>query len=249
MLGAAGQPVPGRVPDRGHGVESLGAGRGAERWSPTLCGEDGSQSRLPAVIHSGDYFLFESDSEEEEEAAPEDPRPSAQSAFQVWWEVPRRPAPDRRACGEERPCLASLPRSVPTSRAPESGGGRRSLVAAPWACVDGLPRSPRTLQALEAGDACLLADGAGALPTFGSLVLRKRPWHRLPATCAGGHVPCPHGAAPRDHFLPTLQQGAGCRSPVPARSVPSSSGAQRRRPGRQGADPEDLAHRWRTRRG
>lgn len=38
---------------------------------------------LPTVIHSGDYFLFESDSEEEEEAQPEDPRPSAQSAFQV----------------------------------------------------------------------------------------------------------------------------------------------------------------------
>lgn len=38
---------------------------------------------LPAVIHSGDYFLFESDSEEEEEAQPEDPRPSSQSAFQV----------------------------------------------------------------------------------------------------------------------------------------------------------------------
>ncbi|XP_077918825.1 piezo-type mechanosensitive ion channel component 1 isoform X6 [Halichoerus grypus] len=35
------------------------------------------------VIHSGDYFLFESDSEEEEEAVPEDPRPSAQSAFQM----------------------------------------------------------------------------------------------------------------------------------------------------------------------
>lgn len=37
------------------------------------------------VIHSGDYFLFESDSEEEEEALPEDPRPAAQSAFQVRW--------------------------------------------------------------------------------------------------------------------------------------------------------------------
>ncbi|XP_073738494.1 piezo-type mechanosensitive ion channel component 1 isoform X4 [Callorhinus ursinus] len=35
------------------------------------------------VVHSGDYFLFESDSEEEEEAVPEDPRPSAQSAFQM----------------------------------------------------------------------------------------------------------------------------------------------------------------------
>lgn len=40
---------------------------------------------LIIVIHSGDYFLFESDSEEEEEALPEDPRPAAQSAFQVRW--------------------------------------------------------------------------------------------------------------------------------------------------------------------
>uniref|UniRef100_A0A8C6W8Y4 Piezo-type mechanosensitive ion channel component 1 n=1 Tax=Nannospalax galili TaxID=1026970 RepID=A0A8C6W8Y4_NANGA len=40
-----------------------------------------------AVIHSGDYFLFESDSEEEEEALPEDPRPSAQSAFQMAYQA------------------------------------------------------------------------------------------------------------------------------------------------------------------
>ncbi|KAK1330354.1 hypothetical protein QTO34_010543 [Cnephaeus nilssonii] len=40
-----------------------------------------------AVIHSGDYFLFESDSEEEEEAQPEDPRPSAQSAFQMAYQA------------------------------------------------------------------------------------------------------------------------------------------------------------------
>ncbi|XP_012868179.1 PREDICTED: piezo-type mechanosensitive ion channel component 1 [Dipodomys ordii] len=39
------------------------------------------------VIHSGDYFLFESDSEEEEEAPPEDPRPSAQSAFQMAYQA------------------------------------------------------------------------------------------------------------------------------------------------------------------
>nr|KAF6318818.1 piezo type mechanosensitive ion channel component 1 [Pipistrellus kuhlii] len=39
------------------------------------------------VIHSGDYFLFESDSEEEEEAQPEDPRPSAQSAFQMAYQA------------------------------------------------------------------------------------------------------------------------------------------------------------------
>ncbi|XP_008564099.1 PREDICTED: piezo-type mechanosensitive ion channel component 1 [Galeopterus variegatus] len=38
------------------------------------------------VIHSGDYFLFESDSEEEE-APPEDPRPSAQSAFQIAYQA------------------------------------------------------------------------------------------------------------------------------------------------------------------
>ncbi|MBV96540.1 Piezo-type mechanosensitive ion channel component 1, partial [Eschrichtius robustus] len=39
------------------------------------------------VIHSGDYFLFESDSEEEEEAQPEDSRPSAQSAFQMAYQA------------------------------------------------------------------------------------------------------------------------------------------------------------------
>lgn len=42
-------------------------------------------SLLTTVIHSGDYFLFESDSEEEEEALPEDPRPATQNAFQVSW--------------------------------------------------------------------------------------------------------------------------------------------------------------------
>nr|XP_013001447.1 piezo-type mechanosensitive ion channel component 1 isoform X3 [Cavia porcellus] len=39
------------------------------------------------VIHSGDYFLFESDSEEEEEAVPEDSRPSPQSAFQMAYQA------------------------------------------------------------------------------------------------------------------------------------------------------------------
>ncbi|XP_032467901.1 piezo-type mechanosensitive ion channel component 1 isoform X2 [Phocoena sinus] len=39
------------------------------------------------VIHSGDYFLFESDSEEEEEVQPEDARPSAQSAFQMAYQA------------------------------------------------------------------------------------------------------------------------------------------------------------------
>ncbi|KAF6288772.1 piezo type mechanosensitive ion channel component 1 [Rhinolophus ferrumequinum] len=39
------------------------------------------------VIHSGDYFLFESDSEEEEETQTEDPRPSPQSAFQMAYQA------------------------------------------------------------------------------------------------------------------------------------------------------------------
>ncbi|XP_007477361.1 piezo-type mechanosensitive ion channel component 1 isoform X1 [Monodelphis domestica] len=39
------------------------------------------------VIHSADYYLFESDSEEEEEALPEEPRPSSQSAFQMAYQA------------------------------------------------------------------------------------------------------------------------------------------------------------------
>ncbi|KAM6380837.1 piezo-type mechanosensitive ion channel component 1 isoform 2-T2 [Pluvialis apricaria] len=41
-----------------------------------------------AVLHSGEYFLFESDSEEEEEAAVlEEPRPGRQSAFQLAYQA------------------------------------------------------------------------------------------------------------------------------------------------------------------
>ncbi|XP_009888353.1 PREDICTED: piezo-type mechanosensitive ion channel component 1 [Charadrius vociferus] len=41
-----------------------------------------------AVLHSGEYFLFESDSEEEEEAAMlEEPRPGRQSAFQLAYQA------------------------------------------------------------------------------------------------------------------------------------------------------------------
>ncbi|NXT46801.1 PIEZ1 protein, partial [Pluvianellus socialis] len=41
-----------------------------------------------AVLHSGEYFLFESDSEEEEEAALlEEPRPGRQSAFQLAYQA------------------------------------------------------------------------------------------------------------------------------------------------------------------
>ncbi|XP_063169125.1 LOW QUALITY PROTEIN: piezo-type mechanosensitive ion channel component 1 [Candoia aspera] len=39
------------------------------------------------VLHSGDYFLFETDSEEDEESAVEDPRPPKQSAFQLAYQA------------------------------------------------------------------------------------------------------------------------------------------------------------------
>lgn len=86
---------------------------------------------LPAVIHSGDYFLFESDSEEEEEALPEDPRPSAQSAFQVRWEgplpafhCPWAPGPTQPTVGRRDP-LASPSRSFQTHRVSSQMGCRR----------------------------------------------------------------------------------------------------------------------------
>nr|XP_045017795.1 piezo-type mechanosensitive ion channel component 1 isoform X2 [Jaculus jaculus] len=59
-------------------------GRASRGRSQALDPQDPSQE---PVIHSGDYFLFESDSEEEEEALPEDPRPSTQSAFQMAYQA------------------------------------------------------------------------------------------------------------------------------------------------------------------
>ncbi|KAM8946470.1 piezo-type mechanosensitive ion channel component 1 [Pelodytes ibericus] len=40
-----------------------------------------------SVLHSGDYYLFESDSEEEDELAPEEQKPSKQSAFQLAYQA------------------------------------------------------------------------------------------------------------------------------------------------------------------
>ncbi|XP_019390999.1 PREDICTED: piezo-type mechanosensitive ion channel component 1 [Crocodylus porosus] len=40
-----------------------------------------------AVLHSGEYFLFESDSEEEESSTPEEQRPAQQSAFQLAYQA------------------------------------------------------------------------------------------------------------------------------------------------------------------
>ncbi|XP_060109846.1 piezo-type mechanosensitive ion channel component 1 [Heteronotia binoei] len=39
------------------------------------------------VLHSGDYFLFETDSEEDEESLPEDQKPPKQSAFQLAYQA------------------------------------------------------------------------------------------------------------------------------------------------------------------
>uniref|UniRef100_A0A670YRQ8 Piezo type mechanosensitive ion channel component 1 (Er blood group) n=1 Tax=Pseudonaja textilis TaxID=8673 RepID=A0A670YRQ8_PSETE len=43
----------------------------------------GKKSKPWVLLHSGDYFLFETDSEEDEESPVEDPKPPKQSAFQV----------------------------------------------------------------------------------------------------------------------------------------------------------------------
>ncbi|XP_015331270.2 piezo-type mechanosensitive ion channel component 1 isoform X1 [Bos taurus] len=72
-----GSPDPGQEP----GPSSPGGSSPPQQqwWRPWL--------DHATVIHSGDYFLFESDSEEEEEAQPEDPRPSSQSAFQMAYQA------------------------------------------------------------------------------------------------------------------------------------------------------------------
>uniref|UniRef100_A0A674JB00 Uncharacterized protein n=1 Tax=Terrapene triunguis TaxID=2587831 RepID=A0A674JB00_9SAUR len=80
--------------------------------------------RLPTVLHSGEYFLFESDSEEEE-ASLEEQKPAKQSAFQVR-AAPSRPyqlgpsltsgwpgAPPQAGCRGSR---KQLPLPVPAER-------------------------------------------------------------------------------------------------------------------------------------
>lgn len=163
LLGATAQPSPGPVLNWRYRVESWGGGCGAR--GPVR--EDGSQPCLPAVIHSGDYFLFESDSEEEEETPPEDPRPSAQSAFQVRGGSPACLPPGQPAqiCSD--------------SGAPQSDGhtGRRghgSQAVAPWASVRALLRWPLTTLACEKSCAGLPENGgASCLPLGPYLVLRK----------------------------------------------------------------------------
>ncbi|XP_040426894.1 piezo-type mechanosensitive ion channel component 1 isoform X1 [Cygnus olor] len=80
--------------------ERLPAGEGQDEARPAPGGPaDPSRQRErwwrpwldhATVLHSGEYFLFESDSEEEEEAAaavPEEPRPGRQSAFQLAYQA------------------------------------------------------------------------------------------------------------------------------------------------------------------
>ncbi|XP_032985414.1 piezo-type mechanosensitive ion channel component 1 isoform X3 [Rhinolophus ferrumequinum] len=77
-LGQTQEPLePGQEP----GPSSPGGSSPPRRqwWRPWL--------DHATVIHSGDYFLFESDSEEEEETQTEDPRPSPQSAFQMAYQA------------------------------------------------------------------------------------------------------------------------------------------------------------------
>nr|XP_019598222.1 PREDICTED: piezo-type mechanosensitive ion channel component 1 isoform X1 [Rhinolophus sinicus] len=77
-LGQTQEPLePGQEP----GPSSPGGSSPPRRqwWRPWL--------DHATVIHSGDYFLFESDSEEEEETQTEDPRPAGQSAFQMAYQA------------------------------------------------------------------------------------------------------------------------------------------------------------------
>ncbi|XP_059941392.1 piezo-type mechanosensitive ion channel component 1 isoform X2 [Mesoplodon densirostris] len=83
------------------------------------------------VIHSGDYFLFESDSEEEEELQPEDARPTAQSAFQMAyqaWVTNAQTVLHQRRQGRAEPTGGDL------SQEAELAEGLEDEVAAP-ACL------------------------------------------------------------------------------------------------------------------
>uniref|UniRef100_A0A674IXD0 Uncharacterized protein n=1 Tax=Terrapene triunguis TaxID=2587831 RepID=A0A674IXD0_9SAUR len=70
--------------------------------------------RLPTVLHSGEYFLFESDSEEEE-ASLEEQKPAKQSAFQVR-AAPSRPCWSQAATSGCRGSRKQLPLPVPAER-------------------------------------------------------------------------------------------------------------------------------------
>ncbi|XP_019510042.1 PREDICTED: piezo-type mechanosensitive ion channel component 1 isoform X1 [Hipposideros armiger] len=77
-LGQSQEPLePGQEP--GLGSPGVSSPPRRQWWRPWL--------DHATVIHSGDYLLFESDSEEEEETQTEDPRPSAQSAFQMAYQA------------------------------------------------------------------------------------------------------------------------------------------------------------------
>nr|DBA16933.1 TPA: hypothetical protein GDO54_002459 [Pyxicephalus adspersus] len=74
-----------------------------------------------SVLHSGDYFLFESDSEEDEESVLEEPKPPKQSAFQLAyqaWVTSAKSALDERRKHQKR--RAEAERSQDRSRKREA---------------------------------------------------------------------------------------------------------------------------------
>uniref|UniRef100_A0A8C0GB29 Piezo type mechanosensitive ion channel component 1 (Er blood group) n=1 Tax=Chelonoidis abingdonii TaxID=106734 RepID=A0A8C0GB29_CHEAB len=89
-------------------LKSMRSHRHAEEKSLLLCVVS---PRLPTVLHSGEYFLFESDSEEEEEASLEEQKPAKQSAFQV------RAAPSWPCWSRAATCYSCpLPLPLPAER-------------------------------------------------------------------------------------------------------------------------------------
>ncbi|XP_069491982.1 piezo-type mechanosensitive ion channel component 1 isoform X2 [Ambystoma mexicanum] len=91
------------------------------------------QSRLPskamedgkAVLHSGEYYLFESDSEEEEESMQEDQRPAKQSAFQLayqaWVTNAKSALKERRKRQRELRKAERLARRLQQTGGPQNG--------------------------------------------------------------------------------------------------------------------------------
>uniref|UniRef100_A0A3B3S5A2 Piezo type mechanosensitive ion channel component 1 (Er blood group) n=1 Tax=Paramormyrops kingsleyae TaxID=1676925 RepID=A0A3B3S5A2_9TELE len=64
-------------------ASALQASKGFELFRASIVKNMRFHQQAEQLLHSGDYYLFESDSEEEEESVAEDPKPPRQSAFQV----------------------------------------------------------------------------------------------------------------------------------------------------------------------
>lgn len=234
MVGGRGNPCcvpwPGAFLDPSETKEDLSLGEGG-CGARAPVGEDSSQPHLPAVIHSGDYFLFESDSEEEEETPPEDPRPSAQSAFQVRREgrLPAVPCPWGAGGGQT---LSSQPAQIRSDlQSPQVTGTRR-----PWgAQVTGggsvglRPRSPDVAAerpGLEKGCACLLENGGVPRLPLGPQFAGSGPGTECQPRVQGVAT-CPAPTAqPHGTRFPPPRSRELAEGPQPG-LVPSSPGAPR----------------------